>query len=568
MAARSTWRAICESLAAEEVEYVFGLPGNPMLLYNDLYDFPQVKPVLVRMETSAVFMAMAYARVSGRVGVVHASPGPGMANLVPGLLEAFYACSPLVCVVSGGDRAHEGAGGFQDTPALELVRPITKWAVRIDLPERTTWTMERAFALARNGKPGPVFVEIPSDVAGLEAEIPAYRRLHTPLRTIGDPAAVAAAARLLDAAERPVLWAGGGVGLSGAEEELVALAEALDAPVVTTPSGRGSISEGHRLAFGVVGLYRTESSAKPVDETDAIVYVGTRLEEFQTGLGRYLPAAARRVQVDVDPLEIERNVHVDVAIAGDAKLVLGRLAELVSRVEARSWTRELVSFREEFEGRVEVECAPDGGDLKTKQVMRALNHVFDEGFVLVNENGGQDLWSYYCPYLKVTMHRGCVAPAEQTVMGLGVAGAIGAKLARPDAPVVCVTGDGAFQMYMKEIPTAVQYATPVLWVVLDNAGLHWVKWIAKATGERYLAVDFEAQPDLAAVAAASGAHAERIESPGDLVAAVARAERALAEGVPAVLVCGIDTWDYPEGFVDFHREVWGLELPVEERGAT
>jgi acetolactate synthase-1/2/3 large subunit len=154
------------------------------------------------------------------------------------------------------------------------------------------------------------------------------------------------------------------------------------------------------------------------------------------------------------------------------------------------------------------------------------------------------------------------------VMGLGVAGAIGARLARPDADVVCVTGDGAFQMYLKEIPTALQHAAPVLWVVLDNASLHWVKWIARATGERYLAVDFDVQPDLVAVAAASGAHAERIEAPQELDDALARAGDALREGHPAVLVCEIDTWDYPEGFVEFHRDVWGLELPNEGRNAT
>ena len=150
-------------------------PGDPQLLYNDLYDFPQVKPILVRHETSAVFMAMAYARISGRVGVVHASPGPGTANLVPGLLEAVYACSPLVCVVSAASRLHEGRGGFQDSPSLEMLRPVTKWATRIDLAERTAWTMQRAFALARNGRPGPIVVEIPSDVAGTAAEIPEYR---------------------------------------------------------------------------------------------------------------------------------------------------------------------------------------------------------------------------------------------------------------------------------------------------------------------------------------------------------------------------------------------------------
>jgi acetolactate synthase I/II/III large subunit len=557
---RRPWRVVCEALAAERVEYVFGLPGDPQLLYNDLFEFPQVRPVLVRHETSAVFMAMAYARLSGRVGVVHASPGPGTANLVPGLLEANYACTPLVCVVSAASRAHEGQGGFQDSPALQMVRPVTKWATRVDLAERTAWTMQRAFAVARNGRPGPVLVEIPSDVAATSAPIPEYR-VPLAVRSAGDPAAVERAAALLASAARPVIWVGGGVGLAGAEAELVALAERLDAPVVTTPSGRGSISEEHRLAFGLVGLYRTRSSARPVDEADAVLVVGSRLEEFQTGLGRYFARGARVVQVDVDAFEIERSVTADVAVVGDAKLVLEQLVAALEPVQAREWTSELEVFKEEFEGELEIECALDDGPLRTKQVVHALGRVFHEGFVLVNENGGQDLWSYYCPYLKVTEHRGCAAPAEQTVMGLGVAGAVGAKLARPDADVVCVTGDGAFQMFMKEIPTAVQYDAPVLWVVLDNSSLHWVKWIARATGERYLAVDFDAQPDLVAVAEASGAHAERIASPGEVLDALGRARAALRQKRPAVLVCAIDTWDYPEGFVEFHHEVWGLSLP-------
>jgi acetolactate synthase-1/2/3 large subunit len=564
MAMRGPWRAVCEALAAEEVEYVFGLPGNPQFLYNDLYDFPQIRPVLVRHETSAVFMAMAYARVSGRVGIVHASPGPGMANLVPGLLEAYYACFPLICLVSAASRADEGRGGFQDTPSLEMVRPVAKWAERIDVVEKTAWTMQRAFSLARNGRPGPIFVEIPGDIAAASAVIPDYR---APLavRAAGDPAAIAAAARLLAEAERPVIWAGGGVGLAEGEAELVSLAERLDAPVVTTPSGRGSISEAHRLAFGLTGLYRTRSSARPVDEADAALVVGSRLEEFQTGRGRYFANGARVIQVDVEPSELERVVPAEVAIAGDARLVLAQLADAVEPVAGRAWTQELVAAKTEFEAAVDAECAPDEEPLRTKQIVHALGRVFEDGYVLINENGGQDLWSYYCPYLKVTEPRGCVAPAEQTVMGLGVAGAIGAKLARPASAVVCVTGDGAFQMAMHEIPTAVQYDAPVLWIVLDNASLHWVKWVARATGERYLAVDFEAQPDLAAIAEASGAHAERIETAGELVAALERAGRALAEGRPAVLVCAIETWDYPEGFVEYHREVRGLSLPAESR---
>ncbi len=561
---KKPWASVVEALEAEQVEYVFGLPGNPLFLYNDLAESKTITAVLVRMETSAVFLAMAYARVSGKVGVLHSSPGPGMANLVPGLLEAHYACSPIVCVCSAASRVHEGMGGFQDTPSLELARPITKWAVRIDLPERTAWTIERAFELAQTGKPGPVFVEIPGDVALSDAAIPPYRQALADLRTAGDPSLIAAAAALLDSAERPVIYAGGGVGLSGAEDEIVALAERLDAPVLTTPSGRGSISEAHRLAFGGVGLYRTRSSARPLDEADSVLLVGTRLEELQSGMGVYFPEGARVAQVDVDPFEIGRNVRPDAPVVGDAKRVLAQLVEAVSPVAARAWTAELVSFKESYEAEIERDCVPEGDTLKTKQVVHALNRVFPEGFVLVHENGGQDLWSYYCPYVKVTEHRGCVAPAEQTVMGLGVAGSIGAKLARPRSHVVCVTGDGAFQMYLKEIPTAVQYGAPVLWVVLDNASLHWVKWITKATGERYLAVDFEAQPDLAAIAVASGAHGERISAPAELDGALSRARVALESGTPAVLVCAIDTWDYPEGFVDFHRDVWGLELPGQE----
>ncbi len=566
------WAAIVEALGAEEVEYVFGLPGSPTLLYNDLADRPEITPVLVRMETSSVFMAMAYARVSGKVGVLHASPGPGMANLVPGLLEAFYACSPILSLVSAADRNYEGMGVFQETPSMDLARPVSKWAVRLDIPERTTWTMERAFALARNGKPGPVFVEIPGDVAAASTSIPRYERPLVGLRPAADPALVERAVHVLAAAEAPVIVAGGGVALAHAETELSELARALPAAVLTTPSGRGSISEYDRHAFGQVGLYRTDSSAKALDDADTVLLVGTRMEEFQSGLWKLFPHEARVIQVDIDPFEIARNIKPETALVGDAGLVLAQLVAGVEAAGADSAKRvahldDLSAFKESFERAVELECAPQGEELKTKQILSAVNRIFDGETILVNENGGQDLWSYYCPYFKVGLH-GCVAPAEQTVMGLGVAGAIGAKLGRPEATVVCVTGDSAFQMYAKEIPTAVQYDAPVLWIILNNAGLGWPKWIQRATGEKYIATDFDAQPDHVALARAYGAHAEAIAAPDEIAPALERARASLAEGLPCVLDCVIDTWDYPRGFVDFHRDVWGLELPGDRSSAT
>ena len=559
------WPAILDALEAEGVDYIFGLPGSPELLYNDLADHPRITPILVRHETSAVFMAMAYARISGKVGVVHASPGPGMANLLPGLLEAMGACSPLVCVVSGAPRSHDGMGAFQETPSLELARHVSKWAVRLELAHRTSWTLERAFSLAVNGKPGPVYVEVPGDVAGVDAEIPSYRPPLRELRTAGSPAALERAAELLATSERPVIVAGGGVGLSGAESALVAFAEHLDAPVLTTPAGRGSIVEDHRLAFGLVGLYRTTSSARPFDEADTVILVGTRMEEFQSGQWQIFPRAARVIQVDIDAFEIGRNIQPDVAVVGDARLVLEQLTQLAAPLPARAArTAELVAFRDRFEAEVDAECRPQDGELKTKQVVHALGRVFEDGFVLVNENGGQDLWSYYCPYLKVTVERGCVAPAEQTCMGFGVAGAIGAKLAAPERHVVCVTGDGAFQMFMKEVPTAVQYAAPVLWIVLNNRGLGWTRFTQRATGGHYIASDFHAQPDMVAIARASGAHAEQISAPAEIDAALGRARGVLEAGVPAVLDCVIDTWDYPRGFIDYHRDVRGQVLPEED----
>lgn len=562
---RRPWAAIVDALAAESVDYVFGLPGNPEFLYNDLADRPEITPVLVRMETSAVFMAMAYARVSRKPGVVHASPGPGMANLVPGLLEAYYGCSPIISLVSAADRTYEGMGVFQETPSMDLARPVSKWAVRLDIPERTTWTLERAFALAQNGKPGPVYVEVPGDVAAAEVEMPPYASPLVDLRSAADPARVDSAVALLADAEAPTIVAGGGVVLSRAEDALARLARGLDAPVLTTPSGRGSISEFDALAFGQVGLYRTASSARALDEADVVVLAGTRMEEFQSGLWKLFPSDARVVQIDIDAFEIARNVKPDAALVGDAALVLGQLADALDTRGGRKAARaqrlaELSEFREAYEAEIARECAPDGGDLKTKQVLHAAGRVFDGETILVHENGGQDLWSYYCPYVKVG--RGCsVAPAEQTVMGLGVAGAIGAKLGRPEASVLCVTGDSAFQMYAKEIPTAVQYGAPVLWIVLNNAGLGWPKWIQRATGEKYVATDFDAQPDHVAIARASGAHGEQISSPEEARPALERARDALSSGTPAVLDCIIDTWDYPPGFVDFHRDVWGLELP-------
>ncbi len=565
MARKSPWRVVVEALKAEGVEHLFGLPGNPLFLYDDLYDLPDITPVLVRHEAAGAFMAMAYGRLRGQPGVCYGSPGPGMANLVSGLLEAWSGCFPLVAIASASSRVYEGMGVFQETDSLGLVRPVTKWAVRVDIPERVGWTIARAFALAATGKPGPVYVEIPADVASTEVDMPEYRPLARPIRCCADPALVEQAVVLMKESRRPVIWAGGGVTLSGAASELQALAETLQIPVVTTPHGRGSIPEDHPLAFGQVGLYRTKSTAIAYDDADLVLVVGSQCEEFQSGLWKLFPQGARLIQIDIDAAELGRNWVPDVGMVADAQLGLRQLAQACDNEgpgrEARRVRAEgLQTAREEYESEVDAECDTLEKPVRAKRVVHAINRVFGRSTVLVNENGGMDLWSYYCPYYKVLEEGGCIAPAEQTCMGFGVSGVIGAKLARPDRYALCVTGDGAFQMFLGELGTAVQYGAAVTWVVLNNRSLGWIKYIQQTVGERYIATDFTAQPDFVQLAASAGCHAVRVTEPEDVESALEQARRANDAGQPAVLDVLVESWDdYPPGFYDFHKNVWGLE---------
>ncbi len=555
----SIWQVIAHALESEGISHVFGLPGGD-LFFDALYDVPAVKPVLVREESSGAFMAMAWARPAGKPGVCYASSGPGVANLIPGLMEAESACVPLVALGGASSSANAGMGAFQEADQLALVKPVTKWCVRIDSVERAPWTIRRAISLAANGRPGPVFIEVPKNLAGIRGDAPDYVKAAYPLKSSGDPTAVESAARMPAESKRPLMVAGGGAISSRAYRQVAALADALDMPVMTTPCGRGILPEDHRLAFGQVGLYFNPVGEEVYSGADLILTVGSRNEDFQSGRQQFFPKGARYIQIDIDPLEIGRNWIPDTAIVGDAGLVLDDLlAGLTQGAGAqkseKAWTSEHFAAKVRYEKQVATECLADAVPVKTKRVMRELNQVFGCNTVLVNENGSQDLWAYYVPYYKVLSGGSCIAPGEQTCMGCGVAGAIGAKLARPQCNVVCTTGDGAFQMFMKELPTAVQYGAPVTYVVLDNAGLGWIKFGQKRRGDRYIASDFTAQPDFAAVARASGCYGERVDRSTEIKPALERALQANSEGRPAVLDFIVDGWDFAPGFKRYYERL-------------
>jgi acetolactate synthase-1/2/3 large subunit len=563
MAGTPCWRAIVDALNTENIKYVFGIPSDGIHLYKDLADTPQIRPILVRHETSAVMMSIGYSRITNEPAVCYASPGPGVANLVPGLLEAYSACSPVIALGSATKIQNDQRGGFQENDQVEMMRPITKWTYRITQAEKTNWAMNRAFTIATNGRPGPIYIDVPKDVGFQNAENNLYRKAMTYARVAPDPSKINEVLNLLGRSSAPILVAGGGVILSQAFKELTDFAELVGTPVFTTLSGRGSIPEEHPLAMGLVGLYRTRVNEKVFDATDLMINLGSRNEEFQSGEWKLYPSNAKLVQVDIEPTEFGRNWTPTVAVMGDIKLTLQMLIQKVMQEAQKKYTdlsriKEIIKLKSEYEKEIEEECRPEGSKVRTKQVVRELNKVFGHNTILANENGGQDLWSYYCPYYKVLDINSCVPPAEQTCMGFGVTAAIGAKLAAPSKNVICTTGDGAFQMFMKEIATSVQYKAPVTWTVFNNFSLHWVKYIQRAMGVKEISVDFTCNPDFTKIAEAYKCYGIRVERPSEIHPALEAALKSNQEGIPAILDFVIDTWDYPEGFVKFHEKVWNI----------
>jgi acetolactate synthase-1/2/3 large subunit len=556
----NVWQEIVSALKAEKTEYIFGLPGGE-LFYDALYDVPEIKTVLVREESAGPFMAMGYARISGKPGVCYAPAGPGVTNLVSGILEAYSACLPLIAIGCSSKRANAGMGAFQEVDQVSIMKPITKWSERVTEPDRISWVMRRAFSLATQGRPGPVFIDIPRDTGAQEAKPSPYLPVEYPLRTAGDPQKIKEAAALLRKAKRPVLVAGGGAISSRAFDQVKKIVELLNMPLMTTPCGRGILSEEHPLAFGLVGLYFSPIGEKVYAETDLLITLGSRNEDFQSGEQRFFPKKAKYIQVDLDPEEMGRNWVPDVPVVGDIKLVLEALIGELQRAGLKKGNpnarmARLLKAKEAYEARVRRECLKDSSiPLKAKRIVRELYEVFGKNTILVNENGSQDLWSYYWPYYKVGDINSCVAPGEQTCMGGGCSAAIGAKLAVPGRDVVCTTGDGAFQMFMKELATAAQHKAPVTYLVLNNYSLGWIKFGQRNRGNRFISTDYEVQPDFVKIAEANNCYGERVEKPQDIRPALQRALKATRAGVPAVLDFTVDGWDFAPGFKRFYERL-------------
>jgi acetolactate synthase-1/2/3 large subunit len=541
-------RAIVEVLKAEGVRAVYGIPGGHVLpIYDGLYDAPEIGHFLVRHEQAAASMAAAYAQLTGKTAVCLVTAGPGATNLATNVAEAYVGALPMVILAGRGATGTTYRGASQEVDTDQLFRPITKWADRIDRADLIPDALHEAFAVARNGKPGPVYLDLPRDILAEKIKFGRYVPVGPRARPRGEPERIRAAAALLSDATNPLIVAGGGTIASDASEALLALAESLSAPVITTLAGRGSIDDDHPLSVGGLGAHRNPLSKRLLAEADVVLSLGARFEEMETNWRPgFLPSpAARLIQVDIDPAEIGRSVSAQLGIVGD----IGAVAEeILAAIRAREPTRrggfypnartqgyaaELKHFADE----IAQQAASREKPIHPLRVIRAVRQALPrEATVAIDVGCLAQHMVGSLPAFPVHLPRTLIVPSSFYGMGFAGSALPVARQVYPDRPAVGFVGDGSFQMMMHVLPMAAEYHLGVTWCVLNDRALGSIRDIQEfGMGNRIIDTEFGVQPDFAKIAEACSCYGEQVTDPAAVDGAIARALAANQKGVPAVL---------------------------------
>ena len=520
--------AVVRMLQHYGVEIVFGLCGDTSLpLYDALARLDHgITHVLTRDERSAAYMADAYARLSGRVGVCEGPSGGGATYILPGVVEANESSVPLLAITSDISVSSRGRFTLTEIDQAALFRPATKWNAVIDRSVDIPRTLRAAFRAMTTGRPGAAHIGLPFDVQNGAVEEddvrvdPGSRR-----RTAPNPDSIRAAADAIASASAPLFICGGGAMTAGGEAALLGLAEAIGAPVATTISGKGSIAETHDLAVGVVGSNGgTPETRAVVEAADLVVFVGCRAGSVTTERRRFpRPGAARIVHIDVDPRVLGANYPTEVAVAGDAKLALEALAEALDgaspgRIDPAFLRAQKAKKFEAFDALAKSDETP----IRPERLVAALQDALPADSVVVADPGTP------CPYLSAYLvlekpGRGFLSNRAHGALGYAMPAAIGAQFARPDAKCVAVMGDGSFAFTSGEMETVVRLGLPIAFVVVSNSSFGWIKAGQKTGyGGRYHAVDFS-QTDHARIAEAYGLRAWSVSEPAALAPALAAA---------------------------------------------
>src|SRR3954467_8064720 len=523
---RTGAQIIWECLVHEGVKTVFGYPGGAILpAYDAMLDFP-IRHVLVRHEQGATHMADGYARASGGVGVAIATSGPGATNMVTGIATAMLDSSPIVCITGQVGSRLIGSDAFQEIDITGITLPVTKHNYLVTRAEDVAKTVREAFVIAKSGRPGPVLIDITKDAQQSSCEfdwdaaapsVPGWRSApETP------ESALAQAAALLNAAERPVILAGHGVMISGAMDELRAFAERAQIPVAMTLLGIGGMPASHPLNIGMMGMHGEAWVNHAIQEADLLIAAGMRFDDRVTGNLKTYPPHARKINIEIDPAEINKNVPVDVALIGDLRAVLKRLMPSVAPGNRDAWLGHINHIKGDAAVR-DIQSLPDDGHLYAAHVINDLWRETDGEAVVVSDVGQHQMWE--AQYYKHERSRTLITSGGLGTMGFALPAAIGAKIARPDAEVWVVCGDGGFQMTMPELATMVQENLDINIAIINNGYLGMVRqWQGVFYDKRYAATPITG-PNFAKLADAFGIAATTVTSRAEVVGAVEAARR-------------------------------------------
>ncbi len=507
-------KILIEGLQREGVETIFGYPGGVVLpIYDELYDSP-LQHILVRHEQAAAHAADGYARASGRVGVCLATSGPGACNLVTGIATAYMDSIPVVALTGQVPTSLLGNDAFQESDITGITMPVTKHKYLVKRTEDLGHVVREAFYIARTGRQGPVLVDLPKDVTTREIEYEFPKNEPVTLRGYqptyrGHARQIEKATEMIAEAERPLIYAGGGVIASNASSDMVSLAETLMIPVTTTLMGLGAIPCTHPLNRGMLGMHGTRYANYAVTECDLLIAVGVRFDDRVTGNVQTFAPNARIIHIDIDPAEIGKNKKVDVPIVGDVGAVLSDLLAKVRKKQYENWMERIRGWKEKHPMKFR-----DDGVLRPQFVIRELSNLLLPDDIVVSEVGQNQMWTaqYYC----FRKPRTWITSGGLGTMGYGFPAAMGAHFACPERTVFDIAGDGSFQMNIQELGTVAHYNIPVKVAILNNRFLGMVRqWQELFYDRRY---SFTELPpvDFVGIAKAYGVGGIRVESCEDV----------------------------------------------------
>jgi len=521
-------KAVVEALKQLGVEVMFGYPGGAIMpVYDELYD-SGIKHILARHEQHAAHMADGYARASGRPGICIATSGPGSTNLITGIATAYMDSSPVVAITGQVPTHMMGTGAFQETDMVGLCTPITKWAVQARRPSDAPKLLKAAYKVSITGRPGPVLVDLPKDAQMGAEEMDLEEAVPKGLKPVPQPSPelLKKAAEMIAEAERPVIIAGGGVKWARATDQLMRLAEILPAPVATTFMGKGSFPETHPLSLRCIGMHGNPAAHEVVQKADLLIVVGARFSDRTTSKMEEFGESAKIIHIDIDASEIGKNKEVDLAIVASAdqalKGILTCLERMARKGEKTAWMRRVTEIREKWE-EVVGENSPVGRST-VSGYFKALRESTPSNTIVTTEVGQNQMWAEV--FWRTIEPYTFISSGGLGTMGFGFPAAIGAKVARPEAPVIDIAGDGSFMMNENNLAVVSSENIPVIVVIFDNRMLGMVaQWQRLFYERRYMGVQLSQVPDFVKLAESYDVEGVRAESPEELRRAVLRALR-------------------------------------------